>query len=209
MAFGKQSSGPPAWFIFLLGIAIVFGLFYLYSGLRDYIQSGGLGIAEATERAVIINTATAERIQQFSASSLTPRPTFTPIPDCQDFIVIVPNAIVRERPTTGSPIVTSYFENTVVCVIGRESDSEWYLIDQNPGTRRVDPGYMHEDIIQAANPTATPTVTFTPAPTVTSLPTSTPTVTPSPVPTETLDPNATDTSTPTITPTATLGFESA
>ena len=198
----QQNNGPPTWFVLMVGIALVFALYYLWTGFRDYVSSGGLGIREATEQAEVVATATAERfIQQRDLP--TPRPTATPIPECKDFRVTVSNAIVREQPTTNAGIVTSYFENDIVCVIEREGETEWYLIDTEPRTRRVNAAYMHESIIQAVNPTPTPTQTVTPAPTVTPVPTDTPSITPSPRPSPTRDPNATDTSTPTPTRTPT------
>ncbi len=204
MAFGsKQNSGPPAWFVFIMSIALIFALYYLWMGLRDFLQTGGLGITEATEQAVVIASATAERLEQSRQELPTLRPTLTPIPECQDFIVTAHNAIVREHPTTNSAILTSFFENSIVCVVGREGDSEWYIIDSNPDTRRINIAYMHESVIRALNPTPTPTDALPPAPSITPTSSFTPSVTPSPHPTSTHDPNATDTLTPTLTPTPT------
>jgi hypothetical protein len=205
----RGSNGTPSWVIFLLGAALVFGLYYLGVGVRDYFQTGGLGVVESTQRADIVSSATAIQVQ-VQARSATPIPTFTPLPTCTEFVVIVPNAIVREQPTTTGTIVTQWRLGTSVCVLGRASqNSEWYLVDGNPTTRRFDEAYMREDVIEAANPTPTPSITFTPPPTIT--PTFTPTVTstPLPAPTETPNPDATDTPTNTPTPTATESFESA
>ena len=138
--------------------------------------------------------------------NVTPRPTFTPIPECQDFTVIVDAAIVRQGPTTGSQPLASLSRGEMVCVIERRGD--WYLIDNNPATRRIDEAYMFFNIIEAMNPTPTPTNTYTPAPTVTEEPTLTPSVTPSPAPTATPDPDATDTPTPTPTTTPTVPVQS-
>jgi hypothetical protein len=205
----RGNSGPPAWLVFLLGAALVFGAYYVWLGVRDFLRTGGLGVVEATNQAIIISSATAERVQSTQPSDFTPLPTFTPIPPCQEFVVSVPNAIVRERPSTGAPIVDSLFEGTTVCVLEKPLDSEWYAIDTNPITRHPELAYMHEDIIQAVNPTLTPTETFTPPPTVTSAPTDIPTPTPLPRPTATRDPRVTDTPTPTLTPSATLPLVSA
>ena len=205
----RSKDGPPSWFVFLLGVALVFGLYYLWVGLRDFVQTGGQGIAEATERSEIIHTATAEVAQNLQRPSLTPAPSRTPIPECQDFVVSVPNAIVRDQPTTNGAIVTSYFEGTHVCVIGREPESEWYLIDENPDTRRLNAAYMHESVIQAVNPTPTPSDTFTPLPSVTPLPSLSPTPSVTPSPTPTRDPSITDTPTPTFTPSITPVMQSA
>jgi len=81
---------------------------------------------------------------------------------------------VREAPDTGSRIVGALKEGETVCVIAALPDTEWYLIDDNPLTRRLDKVYMHRDIIYALNPTATPTITFTPMPTDTATYTFTP-----------------------------------
>lgn len=206
---GRGSNGAPTWVIFLLGAALVFGLYYLGVGVRDFFQSGGLGVVESTQRAEIVNTATAVQIQVRDQSA-TPIPTSTTAPTCVDFVVIVPNAIVREQPNTSGTIVTQWGLGTTVCVMGRApQNSEWYVVDGNPSTRRLDEAYMREDVIEAANPTLTPSVTFTPLPTIT--PTFTPTVTPTPLPlpTATPDADATDTPTPTPTATPTQPFESA
>ncbi len=206
---GRGSNGTPSWVIFLLGVALVFGLYYVGIGVRDFFQTGGLGIVESTQRADLVSTATAVQMQ-VREQSATPIPTFTPLPSCTDFVVIVPNAIVREQPNTSGAIVTQWGLGTAVCVIGRASqNSEWYLVDSNPRTRRVDEAYMREDVIEASNPTLTPSLTFTPPPTIT--PTNTPTVTstPLPLPTATFDEDATATPTPTPTPTPTQPFESA
>jgi hypothetical protein len=176
----RGRGGPPAWLVFLVGVALVFGLYYVWLGLRNFLQTGGLGVMEATERAIVIHTATAERIEEIRLSQPTARPTSTPIPACQDFVVIAPSAIVRERPSTNANIITSFSEGTVVCVVGREPDTEWYLVDANPRTRRFDPAYMHDSIIRALNrrprhppvphaqrhplPTSTPSETAPPCP---------------------------------------------
>lgn len=198
----RGSGGPPAWFIFIVGVAIVFGIYYVWLGVQNFLRTGGRGIAETTQQAQVITTATA-RVRP--TANLNILPTFTPVPTCLDFVVSVPNAIVREAPSPNGAIVTSYSQNETVCVLGRpQPDSEWYTIDMNPRTRRLETAYMHESVIQALYPTPTPTRTPTPAPTLTSPPTPTASITPSPRPTETLDPDVTDTPPPTATPSPTL-----
>jgi hypothetical protein len=208
-----MNRATPPWLIFIIAVAVVFGLFYLWQGFQAYLRSGGLGVIETTAQAREIASATAQQIVQ---SRPTARPTATPIPDCVAFVVEVRSAIVRERPNTNAPLVTAWPEGTQVCVIGpAPEDPEWYIVDGNPETRRVEFAYMHQDIIRALNPTLTPSKTFTPPPTVTPLPTSAATRTPTAIPTATIDPDSTDTPTatrtftPTITPTPTLSFESA
>lgn len=203
----KGASGAPAWLVFVVAVAIVFGAYYLWVGVQNYLRTGGLGVVEATRQAELIVTATAARV--LSVPSRTPVATFTPIPSCQDFVVSVPSAIVRAQPTTRGAIVTSLSAGETVCVLGRDGETEWYTIDQNPRTRILELAYMHETVIQAVNPTPTPSRTPTPLPTVTPVPSSTPTLSPEPRPTDTPDPAATDTPTPTPTPTATDAVQSA
>jgi hypothetical protein len=209
----RGGGGPPAWLIFLVIVALVFGAYYMWLGIQNYLRTGGLGVAEATERANIIATSTAERISALPTQ--TQPPSFTPVPECQAFVVSVPSAIVRDAPSPNAAIVTSLPQGTDVCVLGRDEGSEWYAIDSNPRTRRLEIAYMHETVINAVNPTPTITRTPTPLPTITSLPTLTPSDTPIPQPTATIDPDATDTLTPTppptLTPTLTptTSFESA
>src|SRR5690606_17628512 len=132
-----------------------FGAFYLWQGLQSYLRTGGLGILEATDQAQIQATATANRIAANPGPTL--RPTFTPIPECKSFTVSVRSAIVRELPNTGAPIVTSWDFGTAVCMIDRApEDEEWYIVDGDPRTRRIDFAYMHESVIEADNPTPTP-----------------------------------------------------
>lgn len=199
MRNGRQS-GPPTWFVVLVGIAIVFGVYYVWLGFRNFMASG-MTIVESTRQAIDISTETAVRVEELETFAPTSLPTQTPVPECQDFVVDVPSAIIRSLPSTTSEIIESVQQNEVVCVIAKEPDSEWYVIDENPLTRRLEPAYMHEDIIRALNPTLTPSITWTPAPTVTNTPTYTPSNTPQITDTPTRDPDITPTPTP--TPTAT------
>ena len=179
MRYGGRS-GPPSWFVILLGIAIVFGLYYLWAGLRNFMSTG-VTVVESTQQAIERHTATAVRIQEIAVNAPTPLPTFTPIPPCQDFAVSVREAIVREAPDTGSRIRGALKEGATVCVIAALPNTEWYLIDDNPLTRRIDKVYMHRDIIFALHPTPTPTIT----PTATATATATLTFTPRARPTDT------------------------
>ena len=198
-----RRNGPPTWFIFLVGIAIVFGVYYLWLGVRSFMASG-MTVVESTRQAIEYATVTAERIEELEVFAPTPLPTYTPVPPCQDFVVDVASAIVRKLPTTNSPIADTLSQDEVVCVIGKEPDSDWYVVDDNPLTRRLEAVYMHEDIIRSLNPTLTPSVTFTPAPTVTNTPTFTPSNTPQITDTPTPNPNVTPSNTPTPTATQTL-----
>lgn len=220
MGFGKppthnrkpsyQRGGPPAWLIFLLGIALVFGAYYLWTGVQHVLKDGGLIISEATGQANSIATETAVQIQTQEHSMLQSFPTSTPLPECKDFIVNVPSAVVRQSPSTAALPVDTFDFGEIVCVIERDpADNNWYRIDLNRNTRRIEDAYMHADIIEAINPTPTPTQSFTPAPTVTPAPTDTPTLSPTPVPTRTPNPNATSTPTDTPQPTPTTPLQSA
>ena len=169
----SRRSGPPSWFIILLGIAIVFGVYYLWLGVRNFMSTG-VSVAESTRQAIEQNTATAVRVQEIQFDVPTPLPSFTPVPPCQDFVVRVPIAIVRSEPSISSRIVEGLKEGETVCVITALPDNEWYLIDQNSRTRRIEKVYMHRDIIRALNPTARPTATLTPTVTLTPSQTVTP-----------------------------------
>jgi hypothetical protein len=191
-----------------LAIAIVFGVYYLWQGVRAFFETGGLGVVEATQRAVIIRTATA--IQQPSAvvgagNNGMDRPTLTPIPPCREFeIRAEPSAILRSDPTTRGEPLDTLTTGAVICVISEVPESDWYLVDRNPRTTRVDEAYIRRDLVRALNPTLTPSRTFTPAPSVTPAPTLTPSITPIPSDTLTPEPSA-----PSLTPTATPGLYSA
>ena len=218
----KTGGGPPTWFVFLVGVALVFGVYYLVQGVQNFFRSGGQGVVEATERAGVVSSATAARVTQFQVGGddSTPFPSRTPVPECQNFVVSVPNAIVRDAPSSGGALLGSMLEGEEVCVLGREPETEWYAIDQTPGTRRLDIAYMHETVIRAVNPTPTPSRTPTALATVTPLPTLSPTRTPSPQPTQpSATPNpaltatpqatATPTETPTVTPSPTTFRQTA
>lgn len=205
----KSGGGPPAIVVFVLAVALVFGVYYVWQGVQTFLRTGGLGVVEATERAQNISTATAVGVTRMAPLPATLLPTSTDVPPCQEFRVSVPAGIVREGPSTSSAVVTQFRQGETVCVMGREADSEWYSIDLNPSTRRIELAYMHETIIEAVNPTPTPSDTLTPSntvsppPTVTPVPTERPTRTASPLPSYTLDPRFTDTPIPTLTPTPT------
>jgi hypothetical protein len=186
--------------IFLVGIALVFGLYYVWLGIQSFLRSGGRGIIESTRSAAIVSTATAAFIE---TGIPTVKPTTTPFPPCDPFYVIVPNARVRAAPSDSGAILTSFFMNDPVCVEGKVApDSEWYIIDWKPETRRVDIAYMHESVIAAKNPTPTPTRSPTPPPSVTPAPTLTPSRTPKVTITQTPEATITeDSAKPTLPPT--------
>ncbi len=200
---GRGRRGPPAWLIFLLGVAFVMGAFYLWQGVNDFIQTEGRGILESRTLQAEVSTATAIQITLRAGDvRVTGLPTGTPIPECMDFIVIVERANIREEPQVQGQFIQTVDEGNTLCALSISGD--WYLLDLNPNTRRIETGYIREDLVEAINPTPTPSNTFTPAPTVTNLPTNTPSITPTPRPTNTVNPDVTNTPTPspTATPTA-------
>lgn len=205
----RRGGGPPAWFIFLLSVAFILGAYQLWLGARNYVRTGGLGVVEATERAVVISTATAVQRATQAIPTATLIPTFTPPPPCQDWVVTVSSANVRFLPDTNAQVVRVFEGGTTICVIERVPDTTWYKIDANPETRRIDEAYMRGDVIRPLNPTETPTLSPTPLPTVTPVtpvtltPSFTPSVTPTTDPNITPSPQPTETSTSTPSPTET------
>lgn len=199
----RRNGGLPGWVVFLIAVATGLGGYYIWLGVQDYVRAGGLGIVEATQRADIIASATQARAVTITAIApiITQFPTPTAVPPCQDFEVAAPVAIIRDRPSTNGAILEQVPQGTVVCVIGRVDDNpenEWYVLDYNPRTRRLDEAFMREDVIVPLNPTPTPSNTVTRPPTVTPLPT-----TPSPftmTPSATLTPVASATQTNTLPP---------
>lgn len=193
---GNRNATPP-WFIFLSTLALILGGYYVLLGLRDYVRTGGLGVVEATQQAAV--RATATEVQRATAAIPTPTliPSFTPVPDCEDWRVTVPSAIVRGAPSTAAPLVAVVDQGAVVCVIRNLQDTDWYLIDVRPETTRIDEGYMRNDIIQPVNPTPTATLSPTPLPTVTPI---TPTATDTPAPSPTPDPAAPAAPSASVTP---------
>lgn len=202
----KSTGGPPALLAFVLAIALVFGVYYVWQGLQTFLRTGGLGVTEATERAVVLSSATANVVTRMATIEQTLRPTATEVPPCQEFRVSVPAGVVRQGPSTGAAVATQFRQGDIVCVLMKDAGSEWYTIDLNPSTRRLELAYMHETILEAVNPTQTPSMTYTPsltvspAPTVTNVPTEVPTRTPTGLPNPTRDPRWTNTPLPTVTP---------
>jgi hypothetical protein len=198
----------PAWLVFLVAVALVFGSFYLWDGLQRFVRTGGLGVAESTARAEVVATATAERVTRAGIFTRTPAPTPTALPECQAFRVVVvnaPTALVRAAPNSSGRVLGAFPNETDVCVLWREPNSEFYAVDSNPDTRRYEIAYMHESVLEAVNPTMTPSPSSTPPPSVTPPATLTalPTMTGAPV--VTFTPSATEESAqPTLPPAPTV-----
>lgn len=181
----RRGRGTPAWLIVLIAGACVFGFFYVIQGVQLFFRTGGLGVQEATQRAVVGETATAVRATERSTSGFTPQPTFTPPPECVDFRVTTDSGMVRASPGFNGLPVTSIRLGEIVCVL--DKTGEWYIIDSNTETRRRELAYMHESILEAVNPTETPSPTA-PA-SATAAPSETPAVSPTVFRLSTVTPN--------------------
>ncbi len=169
-----RRGSQPAWLIMLIAAALVFAGWYLWQGLQTYLRSGGLGVQEAVQQAEQQASATVIRALT-STVIFAPPPTRTPIPECQPFVVVVKEAIVRTEPSREARIKRALFEGDEVCVIApAASDPDWMLVDEEPRSRRIESVYMHRSLIRAVNPTATPVATPTPLSTITPKPSDTP-----------------------------------
>lgn len=160
-------AGPPTWFVFLIGVAVVFGIYYAWNGIVQFLS--GVPVLDPTTRAVLNVTATVQVATQQSENMPTRRPSATPLPECIPFIVSVENAFVREQPGIQFVALDQFSRDTEVCVLERAAaDPTWYLIDRDTRTRRIEPAYMSEAVIRPMNPTPTPSPTPPPAPSVTA-----------------------------------------
>ena len=174
------------------------GGYYLLLGFQTYLSTGGLGVEAATERAAIIATTQAVEAATNAVPTNTLFPSRTPIPPCEIWLVDVESAIIRRFASTDSAIVEARERGAEVCILEPVGQTEWYLVDVDPDTRRVEEGYMRNDVISPLNPTLTPSDTVTPLPTVTPIvPTETP------VPTQTFTPDPDTSPSPTRTPSPT------
>ena len=185
-----RRGSQPAWLIMLIAAALVFAGWYLWQGLQTYLRSGGLGVQEAVRQAEQQASATVIR-GLTSTVIFEPPPTRTPVPECQLFVVVVKEAIVRTEPSRDARIKRALFEGDEVCVImPAAADPDWLLVDEEPRSRRIESVYMHRSLVRAVNPTATPVATPTPLSTITPKPSDTPdpaaaTATSGPAPTQT------------------------
>jgi len=174
--YASRNSGPPAWIVFLAGVALIFGLYYIWLGVRDFLANGPLP-PDATQQAAQQLTAVFDQAVNQSVLP-TIRPTLTAMPTCQRYTVRVEEVNVRTGPDVSSDFIEKRTLGTDICVIGLEGDTTWFLIDMDPETRRIEPGYIRSDLLESANPSPTPSVTVPPPPTITLTPSHTPTATP-------------------------------
>jgi len=163
-----RRSGPPAWFVTLLAFALVFGVYYLYTGFLSWMERGGQSVEQATAQAVQVVTSSAQERIAARTPSATPRPSPTAIPPCQTFIVSANSANVRRQASLLGEVLRVLPQGSEVCVLSRQGD--WYQIDADPITRRIEEGFMSADVLRPLNPRPT-APGFTPPPTITLTPT--------------------------------------
>ncbi len=159
-------AGPPAWLVIGVAAMLVFGVYFVWSGIRNYMVGNlqGALLAGAT-RAAQLSPTPGEEETSTPELRFTSAPTRTPVPDCQDFVITVPEAIIRECASTNCAIVDVRHEGDVICVLEPDyADTEWYIVDLDESRFFTDLTYMHESVMRAVNPTPTPTVTPTAAP---------------------------------------------
>lgn len=200
-----RSSGPSPLLIVLIGALIVFGGYYVWTGMLRFFEDRGDITAQVTRQAAASATVPAAAGGLGALPTIPVYATYTPLPPCQWFEVTVERARYRECPSEDSEVCASRGSlelGTRVCVYERSKDNtEWYVVELNPEGAFRDMAYMHQSVIKAIDPTPTPTVTYTPLPTITL----TPSDTPGPIltPTPTLTPSVTDTPDPATPPTQT------
>jgi hypothetical protein len=176
MYSSRRQAGPPAWFVFIIGFALVFGAFRLWTGVQEFFRAGGIGLPTSTPQSV--EQAIAQTATPVSNLRVTAVPTITPIPTCQNFIVQSNSGVVnvRAQPSTVASVLETVSAGQSVCVLERQG--EWYLVDRDTRTRRIEEGYIFNNLLESANPTPTPSDTSLPPSTVTLTPTPTATLTP-------------------------------
>jgi hypothetical protein len=161
-------------YLFTIAAALlfVFGGYYVWRGMIGFLDNRGNITADVTAAALrqtqsvaIPTLGSVMSIDNIIASPTPKRP-------CFDFRVSVPRANIRECPRNTCSILGSPEQDTRICVYGgAEGFRGWYEINTAPNSLEPRIGYMHESVITPLNPTSTPTRTFTPLPTITSVPT--------------------------------------
>lgn len=192
----RQRHGPSGLLVTLIAAALVFGGYFLYMGIINWVEADTIARQTSTRAAQLTQT---EDAIAAATQGFMPFPTNTSVPQCETYYVNVSSAWVRRCPSLTCEAKDNKPNQADVCVLGRadpaefpvySSPGEWYVVDLNEGLIFPDVGYMHESVLSPRNPTPRPSQTFTPLPTVTPLPTpspgptgtSTPTITPSPDP---------------------------
>jgi hypothetical protein len=195
--------------VFLIGALLVFGGYFVWTGFLKFLEDRGDITADSRRNRQSTATALAQPTFDLGSASGgvgAVRATYTPLPPCQMFEVIVDRAVYRDCPAMDNvqcPQRGTLNYGAEVCVYARSPENpEWYVIDFNPDGSYREIVFMHESVIEAANPTPTPTKTVTPGPTITPLPSTTPlpTFTPTDTPNAEMSPTATPTLTPSRTP---------
>jgi hypothetical protein len=200
MYASRNGGGPPAWIVFLAGVALIFGLYYVWIGVRDFLANGINPAASVQQTDQDLTAVFEEAVNQ--SERPTARPTLTPLPTCQKFSVRTPTVNVRAAPDISAAFIEMREQGTEICVLGLEAGTDSYLIDMDTSTRRIEAGYIRSDLLTSANPSPTPFPTSTPAPTITLTPSHTPTITATPSDTATRTPRPSQTPLPSRTPRA-------
>lgn len=177
MSYSYPNSGSPSpLLIGLVGLAMVFGGYLLWTGFLDWLDEGSANTRSDEATIVARTTATSDAFR--NQPTLVLYPTSTPIPACDYFTVRGPQAaFVRECPDTSCRDIGYVEANETVCVIGRGSRSEeypnaneWFEVLLDPDAFLPEVSYMNEITLRSLNPTPTVTPTFEPLPTITPLP---------------------------------------
>jgi hypothetical protein len=156
---------------------LVFGGYFLWSGLLRFLNERGDIAAPVTQQAANATdraqAAFTESADQVSIAVPTSKPTQT----CLDFRVNVVKARVREcAKDTCTVLDDLYSQGQLVCVYRpAPGATDWYEINLRPDAVFPLIAYMHSSVLDAVNPTRRPTRTFTPLPTVSPVPTARPT----------------------------------
>lgn len=180
MSRAYYQKGPSPLTVVLIGMVLVFGGYLMWTGLTDWFDEGNRNFVSQNSTQAAEATETSEFFSNQPTLILFPTPT--PIPECQTFYVRGPQAaFVRECPNLNCVDIAYVDPDIDVCVIQRANDpeyrqsDEWYKIIIDPDEIFAEFGYMHESVLHSRNPTTTPTNTFEPFPTVTTVPTDAPT----------------------------------
>ncbi len=158
-----------------IGALLVFGGYLIWTGMLNFLESGGDITAGATADARDAALATTPA----PTSGIPTRPpTYTPLPPCQLFAISVERAKLRECPSMDDnqcPFREIVEYGTELCVYTQARENmEWYVVDLNPDGAFRDIVFVHESVVEAANPTPTPSQTMTPLPTISPTPSYTP-----------------------------------